>query len=386
MATLRKNRFRPILRRTAALAVVFGFVAACGTKPETPEPAAEKDRSALRAAMEAAVRGGMPGVQVVITEGGHDWTATGGAGDVGTGAPFPDDARVRIGSNTKTYVTSVLLQLVGEGKVELDAPVARYLPGVVEGNGNDGNRIMVRSLLGHTSGLADYLEFPEYDLDANALARRPQQAEEMVRRTMMTKPPHFAPNTGAEYSNTNFLLAGMVIERVTGDSVATEIDRRILAPLGLSATYFPLAGEIEIRGPHPRGYQTIDGKLVDVTDLDPSVGGAAGAMVASGADLNRFFTALLAGKVVAPAQLDEMRRDPRSLNKMSDITYGLGIGRFSFPCGKTAWGHGGGIPGFWTQSAITTDGRAVTVTFNKLEDSAEQAELGHKVFDAAMCS
>ncbi|WP_281261673.1 serine hydrolase domain-containing protein [Actinokineospora auranticolor] len=328
-------------------------------------------------ALENAIRGdGVPGGQVVITQDDRSGRISAGVGDLRTGRPFPDRASVRIGSNTKAFAATVVLQLVAEQRVDLDAPVERYLPGVVRGNGNDGARVTVRQLLQHTSGLPDYLRLRD------PLTNRWNHTTpvELV-RSAMSLPPDFPPGAGWRYSNTNYALAGMIIERVTHRSAGDEINRRIIEPLRLAGTYYPAEYEVGIRGAHPRGYHTVDGKRVDYTHLDPSWAGAAGAMVSTGEDLNRFYTALLRGRLLPEAQLAEMKRTVPA-DVYPGAGYGLGLVRIPTSCGKEFWGHGGSIPGFRTRGGVTADGRAVTVTTNEVADSDTRVMA---VVDTAVC-
>lgn len=380
--------FRHPLQRTAALAVTVGVlcaVTACGTD-STAQPtdaSAQSGQAAIQQAADAVVRTGVPGAQIVVTEQGRDRAATSGVGDLATGARFPDNSHVRIASNTKSFVATVLLQLVAEGKIELDAPVDRYLPGVVAGNGNDGTRITIRNLLQHTSGIPDVNQ--ALHLLENLEQFRLQRAEtaDLVHRTMAT-PSHFAPGEKFEYSNTNYLVLGMIIERVTGQSVDKEITHRIIEPLGLHDTYYPLAGETGLRNPHPLGYLENDGQRSEFTALDPSGAGASGAMVSTGADLNRFFIALLSGKLLPPTQLDEMRRNP--VTSDGELPYGLGIERIPVSCDKVVWGHRGATPGFVAVGGATSDGRAATVMINQLSMTTSLEAVAVKAFDVALCT
>ncbi|NNH69861.1 beta-lactamase family protein [Nocardia uniformis] len=349
-------------------------------------------RAEVITALEWLVEGyQLPGAQVVVTENGRDWTASAGAGNLEHGTPFPDDARVRIGSNTKTFVATVMLQLVAEGKVELDAPVERYLPGVVHGPGIDGNRITIRNLLQHTSGI------PEYAAEESGVAPKPGQldshqmrwvATDMaeVVRTALTAPADFEPGAQWAYSNTNYALAAMVIEQLTGASIGAEIAHRILEPLGLRDTYYPDPDETDIRGPHPVGYSKIDGTLIDYTSQNVSWAGAAGAMVGTGADLNRFFTALLDGELLPPEQLTEMKHSIPLEVPGPRIGYGLGLIYRELSCGKGSWGHGGDIDGFETRGGVTSDGRSVTVSVNQIPEASEGMADVMRVVDAALCA
>ncbi len=393
------NPFRRNGARAAWSALVVGAVlaaAACGgeTSVSTPAPG-NAAPPALAAALDRVVQSGIPGVQVVLDGPGGHRVYTAGVGDIGTGAPFQDDALVRIGSNTKTFVATVVLQLVAEGKVDLAAPIERYLPGVVQGNGNDGNRVTVRQLLQHTSGLPDYLgrgngtsidrDGPaQLDPDEDAIRTQHFEAAELVRNAM-TMPPNFEPGAKSVYTNTNYLLLGMLIERVTGRPYTDEITNRIITPLGLKSTYSPAAGERTLRDPHPRGYHVREGKQIDFTELDPSWGGAAGAMVASNADLNTFTVALLSGKLLPPAQLAQMQQTV-PFDRMPGAGYGLGLIHRTTSCGKEVWGHGGSIPGFGTRNSATADGKAVAVAVNQLPNSDESSELIEAVLDTALCA
>ncbi|MEU0545985.1 serine hydrolase domain-containing protein [Nocardia sp. NPDC005978] len=384
-------------RRAPAGIGVLAVLAAAACATADPGAASTgRDRDdALGAAMSAVVDAGFPGVQVVITDAGGQRVRTAGRADTVTGAEFTADARVRIGSNTKTYVAVVIMQLVAEGRVALDDPVEKYLPGVVRGNGNDGNRITVRQLLQHTTGLPDYLasgdpavardpNSPQLQGDAAALRTRHFTPRELV-DIAMSLPPQYEPGARAVYTNTNYILLGMLVEQVTGKPVAAEIQTRVLDRLGLRDTYFPADGEQVIRGPHPRGYEESAGQRVDFTDLDPSWGGAAGAMVATGADLNRFFRALLAGELLPAPLLAEMRVTV-PFDRMPGAGYGLGLIHQPVSCGAEVWGHGGSIPGFETRNGVTAAGVAVTVIVNQLPVSEAQAATVTAALDTALCS
>ncbi len=383
-----RRGFRRGAAGIAAAAVLVGSVAACDCGAAAGDRVAVPGRATLARALDEVIRHGYPGAQVVVTERGRDRTETAGVGDLASGERFRDGDHIRIGSNTKTFVATVLGQIVSEGKVELDAPLERYLPGVVAGNGNDGNRVTVRNLLQHTSGLPDYLMSgahpnpAQLHPDTEEVRWRRYRPEELV-ALAMTMPPQFEPGVKAVYTNTNYVLLGMLIERVTGQSVAAQIDRRILAPLGLRETYYPDPGETGLRNPHPTGYHERDGRRIDFTEMDTSWGAAAGAMVSTGADLNRFFIALLGGKLVPATILAEMQHTMPW--DRGEGGYGLGLVDIPVSCGKRVWGHGGSIMGFETRTGVTEDGRAVTATVNQLPRDQEDFDVMSKAFDAALC-
>ncbi|WP_199195538.1 serine hydrolase [Nocardia sp. MDA0666] len=392
MSAMRRHRRRVALAGVGLLSALA--VQACDTGGG--EPTRKEMYRTVTQALDTLVRSGFPGAQVTIDGPDGHRVLTAGVGDIATGMPIADDARVRIGSNTKTFVAAVVLQLVAEGKVDLDAPIERSLPGVVQGNGNDGNRITVRQLLQHTSGLPDYLgggdpeptapaNTPQLRADADEIRWAHYEPEDLV-RIALSMPPRFEPGERSVYTNTNYILLGMLIEKVTGRSAEAEIAGRILEPLGLRDTYFPDAHGTGIRGPHPRGYQETGGGRTDFTDLDPSWADTAGAMVATPDDLNRFFTALLAGKLLPAAQLAEMKHTLPWDRGEPGSGYGLGLIHQPVSCGRDVWGHGGSIPGFATRNGVASDGTAVVVTVNQLPIATAASDAVSELFDAAVCA
>ncbi len=325
---------------------------------------------------------------MVSTADGKDTFHAAGVGNVETGAPIAEDAHIRIASNTKSFVATVVLQLVAEGKVGLDVPVERYLPGVVAGNGYDGNRITVRNLLQHTAGLPNYIDPEKMAKSLGNRYRQPFDTEQVVRETLREKAPLGAPGAKVEYSNTGYLLAGLVVERVTGRSIGTELSKRIIEPLGLASTYYPAPGESTLRAPHLHGYDMVDGKLTDVTELDDyGIGGADGALVSTGADLNKFFIALLGGRLLTPPLLAEMKSTvPADLPLPGLRGVGLGLFRYQTSCGSEFWGHSGGAPGFGTVGGVIPDGRAVTLTVNFLPPSEQVLTAIGAARDIALCA
>jgi D-alanyl-D-alanine carboxypeptidase len=326
-----------------ALTLVLGAAA--------PASASSADRPALRQVVRRlTTEDGAPGALVRVRDR-HGSTVLAGS--------VPAAARWRIGSVTKTFVATVVLQLVAERRVGLDAPLERYLPGVVRGHGNDGRRITVRELLQHTSGLPDVLT---YLTPQQILADRFAHHDTLdLVRIALAHPPLFRPGTRWSYSNTDYLLAGLLIESVTGHPYGEEIRRRVLAPLGLRATYVP-GDRVTIPGPHPRGYvRPGEGApLIDVTELNPTVAGPAGEMISSAADLERFFGALVRGRLLPPAELRQMMTT-RATGGSDGRAYGLGLEREDLPCGGVYWGHDGDMLGFETATGVTADGREATV-------------------------
>ena len=314
----------------------------------------------LQAALDDIAATAAAGVLAEVRSAGRAWRGAGGVARLGSSRPVPVDARFRAGSITKSFVATVVLQLVGEGRMAVDDPSGKCLPGLLP----DGDRITVRHLLQHTSGLADYGESSRF----RRLYGTTEAVVRMRHRTwspldllafVAGRPSLFEPGSSWAYSSTNYLLLGLVIERVTGNSYAAEVERRILRPLDLRDTELPGA-DPHIAGPHLHGHLWDEGREpVDVTVFDHSFAGAAGAIVSSTTDLNRFYGALMDGRLLAPAQLAEMCT-ARAAGP--GFAYGLGVAKRRLPDGTTVWGHNGGTFGFEAFSWTTGEGdRQVTV-------------------------
>ncbi|WP_433198891.1 serine hydrolase domain-containing protein [Nocardia sp. CA-107356] len=350
---------------TIGMAVgVVALLAGCANASDGPVVVSDNRIRAVQGDIDRMVESGVTGMIATLTENGKTVTLTSGVADRDTRAPIPAEPpqQVRIGSISKTFTSAVVLQLVAEGKIRLDEPVDTYLPGLLRGAGIDGRVITVRQILRHQSGLPELTDDPVIDEYRAALQGRIlTPAQEIA--IILSRPADFAPGERFEYSNSNYIVAGVLVERVTGSPLVDELNRRILKPLGLDDTYLPAPGELDIRGPHPKGYADIDGVVTDVSRIEPSVPWGAGAMVSTGNDLNRFYQALLAGRVVPAAELQEMRTGV-PMGQM-DMNYGLGVGSTHLSCGVEYVGHTGGIYGFVTVSGATPDGRAVTYAFTK---------------------
>ncbi|MFP8959565.1 serine hydrolase domain-containing protein [Streptomyces nanhaiensis] len=366
------TRRRTLRRAPAALlaALLAALVpaqaeAAPGHRPDPRAGSLQEGADALRDA-------GVTGVSVRLDAHGGVRTARSGVGDPRTGRPVPANGYLRIGSATKTFTATVVLQLAGEGRLSLDDTVERWLPGTVRGSGNDGRRITLRRLLQHTSGIPDYAATEETVPDPTAAGYREHRwtartSEERV-AVAMAYPPTSKPGGPMEYSNTNYVLAGMVIEAVTGRTWEEEVRSRILRPLRLTRTTAP-GDDPFLPRPHARNHQQFapDGPMTDTTVAYlPFDGDADGGMISTARDVNRFFAALLRGELLAPAQLAEMRRTvpvPDGHGSPPGTRYGLGLSWTPLSCGGGYWGHGGTGFGYVVQPAATAGGRAaVTVS------------------------
>ncbi|MFH8982321.1 serine hydrolase domain-containing protein [Streptomyces varsoviensis] len=346
-----------------------------GTAQAAPRPPGARtgpDPRAVRRVLAGLIEAeGLPGAQAVITDaGGRVREVTAGAGDLATGRPYPHDSRLRVGSHTKTFIATVVLQLVAEGRVRLEAPVERYLPGVVRGHGNDGRRVSVHQLLQHTSGLPD---FPDDLTDETPGYFTP----EAVVRRVLAQPPEFPPGERWSYCNLGYILLGMLVERVTGHRYEREVERRVIEPLELAHTYWPRWPEQRLRGPHPKAYAPVEGGgRREITFINTSVIGAAGAVVATLRDLTTLYSAQLAGELLPPAQLARMR-DTMPADIARGGEYGLGLASYPIDggAGGRYWGHGGTVDGTRTRGGVTEDGRAVFVAVNEVpqREDASQA-------------
>ncbi|MDA2811518.1 serine hydrolase [Nocardiopsis sp. RSe5-2] len=349
------------------------------------------DRSTLQADLEAVHAKGVPGLLAAAHTGREVLTARCGSADRASDTPIAHDSSFRMGSTGKTFTAVVVLQLVGEGRLSLDDTVEDRLPGVVRGNGNDGTRITVRRLLQQTSGLAEYIydvpiwstkDFQEHRYDSYT-------SEELVAMAMRHE-PKWLPEPGDQrwsYTNTNYVLAGMIIEKVTGNRRAEEVRDRIIRPLGLDGTFAP-GDDPRLPDPHPRGYTEFpdSAEPVETTEVNPTPFDAAGDLITTAPDLMRFWQALLGGGLLAPAQLAAMKQTVPAAEWDSvwpGARYGLGIGRFPSSCGAY-WGHAGNTPGHTAHSGFTEDGSRGMVLFTTLWAPNENALPVEKLINDAI--
>ncbi|MET9293214.1 serine hydrolase domain-containing protein [Streptomyces sp. NPDC003077] len=396
-------RARRLPRRSAAVASATALLvlaapmatAATGAAPvdtarhPARSAACDTERDALAAAMDTLVtRHGIPGVAAEAT--GPDcggWNVARGVADLRSGRPMDAADRMRIGSVSKTFTATVVVQLAAEGRLGLDTPVERYLPGLIRENGHDGRKITVRQLLQHTSGLPDHTE-SLVQLPLEQWRFRHYEPRELI--AMALKMPR--PEKKWHYSTTNTVVAGLVVEQVTGRRVEEEVTRRIIEPLGLGDTYWP-GDSPRIRGPHSRSYYPTtddpDAPLADGTEWNMSFGGAGGALVSTPADTSRFFRALFGGELLPARWLAEMKRtvpaDPARL--WPGARYGLGLIASPLKCGGWWWSHGGTVPGgHRALGAYGPDGRSLGLVLTAVPRTEEAEADFRATADAAFCS
>lgn len=397
-----RTRPGPARRHRVAAAAMAAVAVAGLTLTDVASAGASGDRSraghdkTLQAGLEALVAdGSLPGMLMSVRDRhGRVTNYTAGVGDVRTKSKVPTDGYVRIASITKMFTAVATLQLADEGKLALDDTVEKFLPGVVRGTGDgaaiDGRTITIRQLLNHTSGMPTGVPFMSNGI--LPVKDRYFETREMV-DAALTEAPTFAPGQDRvwAYSNIGYMLLGLVAQKAAGRPFAEVVTDRIINRIGLKETYYPGPGDRDIRAPHPQGYlfpkddknQPIAGDLIDITRFDPSIAGAAGQMIATPSDLNKFLVALQDGQLLKPGRLAEMRQTVDAPGLFEGWRYGLGVIEMKLSCGITAYGHGGDADGFQTRAAITPDGRAVSVAGTN--DEVHQYEV-IALFDKALCA
>ncbi|KAF0967669.1 serine hydrolase [Gordonia amicalis] len=341
---------RPV--RPAVLRVlVFGVIAVLGLAACSPSQTASDGSgtpSSVSAESSAAFQkvlddlqsaGGFPGVIARVISPSGIWTGTAGTAVKGRDRPITASDHTRIGSLTKTMTATILLQLVQDARVSLDDPISKYIPDAPNGNAT------VRQVADMTSGIPSYtlsdtftqrfFSDPGYDWAPTELVDASK-----------TLPPAFAPGDGWQYSNTNYVLLGLLIERVLRQPIRDVFDERIFGPLGMDDSSWP-GGSVDIPDPHVDGVTSQGqpaGKTVDSTDWNPSFAFTAGAVISTLDDLQRWGDALFTGRAVLNPSTQQLRRDSILTSPPPNTAtagYGIGIGdRDGW------WGHDGDFPGF----------------------------------------
>ena len=377
------RRFRRT-RTTAALMVALAtLLTACSDDPARPakpggssatsaeavEPATT-DSSAADGAADAveeileAYRGIYPGALVLLRVGDETRFLAGGRSELRTGDRITERHRFQIGSVTKTLVATVALQLVEDDELQLSDSVERWLPGLVP----NGHRITVEHLLSHRSGLYNFTDSPRFEW-----------TQEWIPNDLLalatTESPVHAPGTHSSYSNTNYVLLGLMVERVTGRHLATVVQQRVFDVAEMSDSSMTPGRVTE--SPRVHGY---DGRR-DVTLDDLSSIYGAGDAVSSARDLDAFVQALTAGRLLDATTFVQMTRSRGGLANRNNTDYGLGIARRNIRCAEVV-GHGGGVPGFVTEAWATEDGERSVIAMVSDEGSGTVLD---PVLVAALC-
>lgn len=332
---------RPALLAVALLAALAAPAAT--TAPSEP-------RAALQAKLDVLVKDGAPGAILLVRDGDRTLRLTSGLAQRAPRRPMRADDRFRVGSVTKSFVAAVVLELYQEGKLGLRDSVERWLSGLVP----HGDGITIRQLLNHTSGLFNYTEDPRVVAallrgDANRWEPR-----ELVGLAVEHE-PLFEPGTQWSYSNTNYLVLGLVVEAAAGRPLEDELRERVFEPLRLTGT--SLDSQPQIAGRYAHGYSstTRGGRTRDVSRWSPSWAWAAGAVVSTVDDLATFYRGLFQGRLVTPHLIWRMTSTPK-VAVGAGYAYGLGLAQTTTPCSKV-WGHDGHVPGYLTFALGSLSGR-----------------------------
>ncbi|WP_239154364.1 serine hydrolase [Amycolatopsis sp. FDAARGOS 1241] len=372
----------PLLRIAAAASAALLLTAAV-PPAALAEPAATV-RSTLPPMNPDSLAGaiaGLPddqatGALVQVRGSAGAWSGVSGTSDLSTGAPVPANAHFRIGSITKTFTAVVVLQLAAERRIDLDAPVQRYLPGLLPASYPE---ITIAQLLNHTSGLpgVDLPGDPQWIVDHRYTVFTPQQ----VLATAFRHEPVFAPGAQQQYTNTNYLVAGLLIEKITHRSYGEEVRDRILRPLGLRDTSVP-GNNPNLPAPYSHGYQVVNGQLVDLTRMNQSIPWAAGEMISTADDLDKFLIALFRGRLVPDPVLQRMFTVPdvKIHGSADPAIYSQGL-MTSTVNGVTVWGKTGSRYGYTNGIWATRDlQRRVVYSINTTDKGFEgQPEIVQKI-------
>lgn len=323
----------------------------------TPAVARQLD-DAIRKVMDEAK---VPGVQVALSAPGKGaYVRAFGVADKATGAPMTDRLNMRIGSETKTFTVTAVLTLVDDGKIGLDDPIGKYVAGVP-----NGDRITLRELAGMRSGLFNYSADEDFFKALTSDPQRPFTPQELLAYSFK-HPVLFEPDAKFDYCNTNLILLGLVVEKISGQTLADYITEEVVEPAGLKHTLFPTGAEFPT--PHAQGYtdQTASGKTEDAADWNPSWGWAAGAMISDLTDMRQWAKVVATGELLTPATQAE-RLDV--VPALPGTGYGLGIFNVQ------GWiGHNGSLPGYQSLTVYDPQSKATLVVLLNTDIAAEGEE------------
>ncbi|MEV4167559.1 serine hydrolase domain-containing protein [Nonomuraea dietziae] len=362
----------------------------------------------------AVAEAGVPGIVADVRDGDRTWFGTAGVADIETGVRRRLGEHVHTGSSGKAFTAATVLALEAEGLLSLDDSVNKWLPGVLDVNGYDGDTITIRHLLNNTSGLFITGLAPEIShryLTRSAFIKHrfDEFTTDDLLRVAVSQPPVGEPGERFAYSNGGFHLVGAIIEKVTGNSYAEEVERRVIRPLGMTHTYVRPVQDKGYPDPHPRAYSTLffkDGvdpaaitpanwesmmedpglAPLDVTEAGTSGGWSAGNVVSTTGDMIRFLNAMASGSLLPPAQHREMWTtvSTEGGHWMPHARYGLGLFEFDKEAtgGRTVRGVGGSLWGSWFLAVGTPDGRQTVAVHTNTE--WKSWDLMFKVIEAAL--
>ena len=356
-----------------ALVILVGACGQSAGPAGNPPPAVSSVLAGERARYPA------PGALALVRVGGQEWTGQSGAADL-AGTPITANTRFRIASITKPLVAILVLKAVARGELTLESGVDELLPRVLQ----QGPPVTVRMLLDHTSGIfdetndatdiaadIDRISDPPLRAEGQALWSRSLAGEPVVAPAELlvamaeTHARYFVPGAGYHYSNINYQLAAMVLEKVTGKNLSDLLQAWIVAPLGLGHTTITPP---ELASPELRGYESVPGKpLADISDNLIAFGnGGSGGVISTAGELLTILQALMDGRLLPRTIVAEMKQ----MTALSKLTYGLGLAVYVLPCG-TYYGHGGSVNGTQSQALVSADGRSGAVVALNLRSQAD---------------
>jgi D-alanyl-D-alanine carboxypeptidase len=369
---------RPVWR-AAFISIAIALALGCSDDAVAPPPGAP----GLQGLVDSLARAwNLPGLVVAVRRSGEEPNVVAsGRAELASARRMTPLDRFRVGSLTKPMVATVVLQLADEGRLSLDDALTRFLPGILP----DGDRITLRHLLNHTSGIGDYTDAPAFLDAAFAEPSRVWTPQQLI-AIAAAMPRSFAPGAADrwDYSNTNYILLGLVVEVAGGEPIATALHRRVFDPVGMTSTYY--STETSLRTPFAQGYVDLNGisNAAVGTLVSPTVAGAAGAVVSTAGDALRFVEALAAGDLVSSASHAALLTTVpasrvRLPGKSFDIGYGLGV-----LVGDGWVGHDGAIPGYETNAFAKVEVGSVVVLVNKSTVAFAALPIGSTVRDRTL--
>jgi len=339
----------------------------------------------LEARADRLIAAGVPGVSVAVLSGDQTVLIARGVADRATGEPMTPQHRFRVASMAKSVVASIVLQLVDEGKIALSDRLEDWLPGMLTEN-TDAS---IENLLRLESGIFDYAEDERHMAPYFAGDLEYSWSPEGLVGLAADHPAMFEPGTKFYYSNTNFVLLALIVQKIEADTLANVVRRRITGPLGMNASSMPLGSEIE--SPYAHGYMLgLGDEPLDVTAISASSMFGNGNLVATARDVALFYGALARGEVVGPRQLPGMLATHPGV----DTHYAMGVWRWDYaiaPCGRFV-GHDGAAPGYDTTAFSNLEGTRQYAVLNNVlapgdvvgDEAAQQAYK--ELVSAAACN
>ena len=357
------------------------------------------DQAALQALVDKTVQELLvPGGVVLLRTPQGDFTAASGTTQLGTRNRPGSDTHFRIASNTKTMTAAVILQLAQEGKLRLSDPVSKYVPGVP-----NGDNITIAQLLEMRSGLYNYTNGPELSASIDRDPTKVWTPAELL-AIAFADPPNFPPGTKYEYNNTNYVLLGLIAEKVDGRPLATAMQKRLFEPLGMQHTVLPASTSNSMAEPYSHGYLYGSSSVAlvgeppyspeiqaaaragtlqpkDYTGVNHSFAAAAGGVISTANDLATWIRALVAGRVLnAEYQrrwLDSLQ--PEDSSKPEGQKYGYGISQVSWGP-NTIYFHGGETPGYNSKISYDSTNQMTLIVWTNLAVSLDEQQTANTLW------